>query len=226
MENIKVKVFTDGYVYCLHDEHNGICRIGKTDLKATGRIKSQVSYCPFPLHVFQVQVKNITETETALHRFFKSKKHKGDWYKIAPNEFLDQVKIIKKGSSKQLNYRIEEVCDYAIERHMGNKRWLKIKTDPIKKIPFSITRYVKPSPIEASGNWWIILPEHRELCPLVSISLSALLLRVNYRGKEVKIKINNITDYKIGLSGREIEVTALSPKGRNFNKKILIAHQK
>lgn len=88
---------TWGWVYCLHDKINNICRIGKTKTSADnfGRIKSQTGYYPFPLEVIKFSFPNKNEAETHFHRTFKPKKVGGDWYSITPADFKREVQQYK-----------------------------------------------------------------------------------------------------------------------------------
>lgn len=87
----------EGSVYCLYDEKNGICRIGKTASSTfNNRMASQQAYYPFPLKVIRYYFKNKTFAETHLHRVFRDKKLNGDWYTITPTDFNRAVKKYKE----------------------------------------------------------------------------------------------------------------------------------
>lgn len=130
MKKIFIREYTDGFVYCLHDIHNNICRIGKTDKKANNRIQSQLSYYPFELIITKIAVKNITECETYLHRHFRPKKLKSDWYNINTEEFKVVIMKYKRLNKGQIHYKL--VLDWDISLHnrpMTNKRRAVNKKD-------------------------------------------------------------------------------------------------
>lgn len=86
-----------GQVYCLHDAEHSICRIGKTDSVVRGRRqKEQIAYYPFELITYNEDVPNAICFEGHLHRFFKEKKKKGDWYNISPIEFKEAVILARE----------------------------------------------------------------------------------------------------------------------------------
>jgi len=132
MKKVIVRVYTDGFVYCLHDAKNSICRIGKTDKKANRRIEGQIGYYPFELIPTKIAVKNITECERYLHAKFKSLKLKSDWYYIEPTQFELAVKEYKKANRGQIHYKLDEEFEYNLKQGtMFNKtkRIIVFKSD-------------------------------------------------------------------------------------------------
>lgn len=97
-----------GFVYCLHDEVNGICRIGKTASKDGSRQKQQLSYLPFEVKITTVAVDNHTYIERFIHRAFAEYRTRGDWFSISVEMFHEQVELGKQSFyedlSKTMNY--------------------------------------------------------------------------------------------------------------------------
>jgi len=110
-----------GYVYCLYDKPNNICRIGMSTVSDGSRVKNQLSYYPHKLQVTKVNVYDPLFAETYLHQLFKSLKVNGSWYRITPDIFLKYI-------NEYLEQKILEVrkwVDDEVKR--GIKLW-KIKT--------------------------------------------------------------------------------------------------
>jgi hypothetical protein len=84
-----------GYVYCLHDFTNNICRIGKTKAHKAGRIRSQTGYYPFELTPVSVYFIDESAAEKHFHKTFKSKNVRADWFKITPDDFDEEVRKYK-----------------------------------------------------------------------------------------------------------------------------------
>ncbi len=97
-----MSVRTDGYVYCLWDGINKICRIGMTALDAKGRIEGQVSHYPLPLEINKIFCHHVLDVEGYLHHLFKEFKVKNSWYRITPKMFFYQMKLLK--SAKNLEH--------------------------------------------------------------------------------------------------------------------------
>lgn len=93
---VKQREIVSGYIYCLHDETNGICRIGKTKVYVKGRIEGQAAYYPFELKITKFFFPDHTAAETHLHQTFNQFKHRADWYKITPTDFNKEVKKLKE----------------------------------------------------------------------------------------------------------------------------------
>lgn len=85
-----------GYVYCLYDVKENICRIGKTSNSSFGRQNNQAGYYHRKLLVTTVLVNDYSETEKSLHKIFADKKLKGDWFKISGFEFITAIQLIAK----------------------------------------------------------------------------------------------------------------------------------
>ncbi len=109
----------DGYVYCLHDETNNLCRIGKTHAGKSHRIEGQVGYYPFPLKTYKVYVFQAMDVESYLHKLFKEYKVSGSWYKITPDMFHIQM-----DSYKQLNQSDLLGNGIADEVKRGIRKWV------------------------------------------------------------------------------------------------------
>lgn len=71
-------------------------------------------------------------------------------------------------------------------------------------------------------DWFIVLPDHTELVGFVGISTAALILMLNYRDTVVKVRLHNMSDYRMCISGKEVAALAISKKGEKFNKPIKI----
>lgn len=99
---VKKRKIVSGHIYCLFDEHNGICRIGKTKWTAMGRIQGQTAYYPFELKVTKAYFSDHTSAEAHFHKTFNQFKHRADWYKITPSQFNTEVKKLKE-HIKQIN---------------------------------------------------------------------------------------------------------------------------
>lgn len=105
---------TDGYVYCLWDETNSICRIGKTAYDAKGRIEGQLGYYPYPLKVYKHYVRFAFDVETYLHALFFNFKVKTSWYRIVPDDFNNQVKIYNEQFKKNPFLKFDDEIDRGV----------------------------------------------------------------------------------------------------------------
>jgi len=97
-----------GFVYCLEDKINGICRIGKTISKEGMRQKQQVAYLPFEVEVTTVAVDNHTYVERFIHKSLSEYRIRGDWFKISVEEFHKHVTLGKES----LSVAIAETMNY------------------------------------------------------------------------------------------------------------------
>lgn len=82
-----------GYVYCLHDAENNICRIGKTINEDMSRQKQQVGYYAFHLDITTIKVPNYTFCERFVHKALNNYRKKADWFNVTPDMFKEQVEL-------------------------------------------------------------------------------------------------------------------------------------
>ena len=96
----------EGYVYCLYDKVNNICRIGKTKSNTINcRVGSQKGYYPFPLESVKRVVKDYSGAELFLHQKFHPLKLNGDWFKITMKDFEKGLAEYKQQQPKILTVR-------------------------------------------------------------------------------------------------------------------------
>lgn len=159
-----------GYVYCLHDFTNDMCRIGKTKSHKTGRIRSQTGYYPFELVTVSEFFLNEDKAEKHFHSIFKDKNIRADWFRITPKDFEEEVKKYKtangeiyvqskavgvnsKGTVKYwrvLSDKGEYKCDFV---HINFDKWvLKLKcNDKFVELQFTKLESYR----EAKNGTWV-----------------------------------------------------------------------
>jgi hypothetical protein len=91
---------TDGYVYCLYDTVQGICRIGITGREDDSRIKTQIGYLPNPVEYKKYYTYYKLDVEKFLHQKFKPFKFNGDWFKVKPEEVEKEIKVLLERQKK------------------------------------------------------------------------------------------------------------------------------
>jgi len=112
----------DGYVYCLMDTRNSICKIGMTGHKLN-RIKSLKSGCSSPQDMVHeiIEVDDRVEAENYLHRLFCKKRLHGEWFKevsfeLWRAELLRYIDEKNKGARDSVSfYKFLYSTDYEID---------------------------------------------------------------------------------------------------------------
>ena len=112
----------DGYVYCLHDTKNDICRIGKTHIYDLKRITHQIGYYPYELIDTKVYSGFIWDCEMYLHNMFKKYKLRGSWYKISPEDFWKHANEYAEVAKNNQLGRLEWVNNQEIKYKL--KSWI------------------------------------------------------------------------------------------------------
>lgn len=81
---------TKGWIYCLHDLENNICRIGQTRDRGLLRIMIQIKYYPFKIAYHTFPAESVNHAEMWFHNRFKTKKRDcgSDWFNITASEFI------------------------------------------------------------------------------------------------------------------------------------------
>jgi len=80
-----------GFVYCLQDTKELICRIGITKNDDFNRPKGQIGYYPRKLLMTIVECDDYSKTEKVLHGLFGDKRLNGDWFKITSFDFVEAI---------------------------------------------------------------------------------------------------------------------------------------
>lgn len=86
-----------GFIYCLHDIDNDICRIGQTADYQLERVKSQIKYYPFEIKYATIRVDYRDLAEKYFHNLFLDKKigRGSDWFNITLDDFKKESEIYR-----------------------------------------------------------------------------------------------------------------------------------
>lgn len=86
----KTKSRKSGYVYVLHAEESGLCKIGCTKLEDGSRQQKIISGMGEKVKlVLTVAVSNYRSVEKAAHRKFKSFRKSGEWFDVPVENVID-----------------------------------------------------------------------------------------------------------------------------------------
>jgi hypothetical protein len=185
-----MSIRNDGYVYCLWDKLNGICRIGKTAYDAKGRIEGQLSHYPYPLTVTKQYAEDALRVEMYLHDLFLNFRVKNSWYRITPTDFNNQIKIYKKDFNNNPFFKFDDeidrgVCKWTIT---ANEKELDVYFVPNRgnytKICFKT---------DEDKYFYVKLPAGKKLNDLRKVGIK---IQIDIYSINLKKCINGILDFK------------------------------
>ena len=97
-EGFELTEYTEvGNVYLMKSDRNGRVKIGRTKDKPVYRERTLQSQEPEVRLIFHREVLYMNETEKYLHRFFKRKRFRGEWFDLSEDDIEKAKSIIKKG---------------------------------------------------------------------------------------------------------------------------------
>lgn len=112
-----------GYIYVLKSQYG--YKIGKT-ISVPNRIYTFTIKLPFDINiVYSEKVDQYHKVETALHRMYKDKNIKGEWFSLAESDIVDikkvcEEKAVKKNTHEKLKH---------IKTEIDPRAHFKIKTN-------------------------------------------------------------------------------------------------
>jgi hypothetical protein len=163
-----------GFVYFLHDEQNGLCKIGyTTDMDK--RLKGIQRNYPVHLSPYHYAVVNMSECESYLHRRFHLRRSHGEWFRsVSFIEFkaaLDEYLVQKKNQKRDRIGFLKFLSDTDFERESGMpKRIAKLINENAGD--YSIAVFVQDKTLSERGmldkfnsitpHWFVEQRDHLE----------------------------------------------------------------
>lgn len=178
-----------GYIYCLYDSTNNICRIGQTTTKNQERQKSQMGYYPFELELHYFPVDNTNHAERYYHQYFKDKNKKSDWFSITPRDFYDL-----KSTYRQY-YKDEYV------KMVGSEPKMDVKPQAFKYIEKKNPNY------KCAKRWFISANEKMVECEFFLYSPTTHKMYVIANGKKFNVCFKSLWNYTVAKDGKYSDVT-------------------
>lgn len=93
-----------GYVYIIKCEKFNYYKIGISKSTPKNRISNLQSGCPFKLdYVTIVHCEHYSLIEAQLHREYRDKNIRGEWFELLPTDLIDVIEFLNEKSTKQIS---------------------------------------------------------------------------------------------------------------------------
>jgi predicted GIY-YIG superfamily endonuclease len=92
-----------GYVYLIKCEGVNYYKIGISKSTPKNRLSNLQSGCPFKLdYVTIVHCDHYSLIEAQLHRKYRDKNIRGEWFELSPTDLIDVIEFLNEKSTKQI----------------------------------------------------------------------------------------------------------------------------